>query len=167
MKVFQSFCQSSFGCIVTRSLAIGFSLSTFSGCVPPPNGGGYYPNDSYGSSYGSSYDPYPSRYDDDDYYRRREYERDRREEERRDHERHEIRRERDRLEHEREEADRRREREREEQRRREHEREEQRRNVPPCDAGWSVRSNGCSKDERKHGCQDKRGPNNDTCVRFR
>ena len=141
----------------TAGLAVAALLS---GCVPPD--GGYY-------SPSSSYDPYPSRYDNDDYYRdrrerdrydreRRDYERDRREDSRRDRERHDM--ERDRREAER------REHERREQERRQHDlqREQQRQG---CDSGWSSRGNKCSGDERKKGCQDKRAPNGDLCVRFR
>ena len=126
------------------SVAIVASAAFLSGCVDLADSGYNRP----------SYDDYS--YGHDDYYRRRELERER---DRARHERNELREERERAEEARERLER--------------ERERERAHVPPppprreerCPSGFSPSENKCSKEERRRGCQDMRLPGGLGCVK--
>ena len=117
-------------------------------------------NDGYGSPYGYGSDPYyDSRYDRDDYYRKKEWERERREREWDRRQRHELDEERERVEAER--------------RRLEREREAEAHRRPPspaparqeqCPPGFQPSERKCTDAERKKGCKDIRLNSGLGCV---
>ena len=103
------------------------------------------------SSQGGYNNPYDSGYHNDDYYRQRDWDRQR-------HEEREIEKDRRRLDNERRQLD---------DERRQHEAQVNRPPPPQqehCPSGFSPSENKCSVEERRRGCKDMRLPGGLGCV---
>ncbi|MDZ4786084.1 MAG: hypothetical protein SGJ02_08415 [bacterium] len=126
---------------ITPNIFFPLLLLTVLGCAELTNPNGY-------PSGGNNYPSYGNSNYDNDYYRRRESERQ-------EDERRELDRERDRLERDR--------------RRLERERENLNNKPPPsqmnCPSGFSPSERKCSDKERKKGCKDMRLSNGMGCVK--